>query len=351
MSEVLRDGHTGSVLCVDVTNDGSKIVSGGENGELCIWNSNSSFINKVTIQDTDCTSVTTSKENEFLIYASFDDQIKIFDLRNFSEAVEDYSVNQEEINQIVVDEKEKFLAACDDSGEIKILDLKDKKVFKTLRHKHTNICASVCFRPRKPWEVVTGGLDCKLIHWDFSRPKCLNQFNMQELQNINPDGGAYMVNPPFIHNLATSVDGHYLAGALENGIVAIFDMSRKYICELFSLHAHSQGASQVHFLNESSLVSGGNDCCIVLWDLSKSNQADNTSQNGGAHSNGTSNGTSNGHSNPHEVRNENISEVCKIQEIQHTGKINWMKPFRVNGQQKLVIGDQTSNLTILDLQG
>lgn len=36
---------------------------------------------------------------------------------------------------------------------------------------HENICSCVKFRPKSPWSVVTGGLDCMLILWDFKKEK------------------------------------------------------------------------------------------------------------------------------------------------------------------------------------
>ena len=32
-----KGGHTHGVLCVEALNDGSLFVSGGENGEICLW--------------------------------------------------------------------------------------------------------------------------------------------------------------------------------------------------------------------------------------------------------------------------------------------------------------------------
>lgn len=340
----LTGGHTASVLCVDVDISATFIASGSEIGELCIWKPDGTLVTKIENSDTGCTSLCFSKVKENILYASFDDQVKVYDLKNLSEPLECFHVNQEEINQMVLDEKEKYLAACDDSGEIKIIDLQDKKVFKTLRLKHTNICSTVCFRPRKPWEIITGGLDCKLIHWDFSRPKCINQFNMQELQSVNAEGDAYMFNPPLVHNLSSSFDGHYLAAALENGHVAVFDMTRRNIRELYSLHAHSQGTSQVHFLSNTKLVSGGNDCAVCIWDLEKANQVDDEELLTNGHA------TMNGHSNGQDSRNESVSEACKIAEIQHIGKINWMKPFNLQDSDKLAIADQSPNVTILSLE-
>ena len=285
----------------------------------------------------DCTSACLSRTKEHILYTSVGSCICVYDVRNFQSSLETHQYNEEEINQLVVDETEKYLAACDDSGEIKIISLNDKKVFKTLRRKHTNICSTVCFRPRKPWEIFSGGMDCNLIHWDFSRPRCLNQFNMQELQDAPTDLGAYMVNPPFVHHLSTTKDGRYLASALENGLVSVFDTSRKHISELFSIHAHSQGVSQVYFVSDTKFITGGNDSSVALWDLSKLNDLPD-----GQHV-----ADRNGHTSPIHDRNIDVTEACKIADIQHESKINWLKPVCINNQNFIIIADQTLELTLL----
>jgi WD40 repeat protein len=266
-------------------------------------------------------------------------------MHDFQHPVDSFEYNEDEINQIQLDEKESFLAAWDDSGEVKIIGLHDKKVYKTLRLKHTNICSSICFRPRKPWEIVSGGMDSKLLHWDFSRPRCVNILDMHEVCSVSADADAYMINPPFVHHLCASADGQYLACALENGLLGIFDLRKKHVHQLFNLHAHLQGASQVAFLNNSVLVSGGNDSCIVVWDLNKANQG----PGGDAAVAPAVAPATNGHSEPHDAKNANISQLCKVQEIRHSSKINWLKPFRHDGQQYLAIADQTSDLTILPI--
>jgi WD40 repeat protein len=85
-----------------------------------------------------------------------------------------YSFNSEEINQVAVNHKGTFLAAADDSGEIKVINLQNHKLFKTLQGVHSNICSSAVFHPRRPWEVVSGGLDSKIVKWDFSRGRPLH---------------------------------------------------------------------------------------------------------------------------------------------------------------------------------
>ena len=123
---------------------------------------------------------------------------------------------------------------------------------------HSNICSSVQFRPGKPWEVITGGLDghafccrtlawlkvatvgtqvcvcvcvacatrdaaavkstrraaradfthkpcmpCRcIVHWDFSRARCLNKIDLRAAtmpENVEEiDIGKQMCNPPLV---------------------------------------------------------------------------------------------------------------------------------------------------------
>ena len=44
---------------------------------------------------------------------------------------------------------------------------------RALRGGHANICAAVAFRPHRPWELLSGGLDGALVRWEFStgRPR------------------------------------------------------------------------------------------------------------------------------------------------------------------------------------
>lgn len=334
----LHGGHTNSALCVDSKSDGSRIISGGEEGEVCLWDRTGTLLHKIHSLTEDCTSVWISKTTENIFYLASGTAVKMYDERNLQQSIESFQFNEEEINQIVLDEKESYLAACDDSGEVRIISLEEKRLYKTLRRKHTNICATVCFRYRKPWEIFSGGMDCNLVHWDFSRPKCLNQFNMQELQDAPSDLGAYMVNPPFFHHLAMSPDGKFLACALENGFVSIFDTSKKNVSETFTLHAHTQGVAQVAFISDKKLVTGGNDSVVATWDLEKVNEAPSQME------------ATNGHTSVIHSRNAQVTENCKIRDIQYTSKINWLKYFRNDNHGFVIVADQSADLTVMPLE-
>ncbi|XP_005102786.1 WD repeat-containing protein 53 [Aplysia californica] len=337
----LTGGHTSSVLCVGTQRQSGQIVSGAEDGDLCLWSREGQVVTKVTRPDSECTSAIFSKDNPNIVYAAFGQEVLLLDITRAQEPIFVFQSNQEEVNQLALDSKEQFLAACDDSGEIKVYGLQDRKVFKTLRHKHTNICSAVSFRPGKQWEIVSGGLDCRLVHWDFSKPKCLNQFNMQELY-ATPGDSPHMINPPFVHHIASSPSGSTFACALENGQLPLLNASHKNLQPKHALFAHTQGVSQVQFLNEDNIVSAGNDSCIVHWDLSKAAlyQPDAVVTNGDSHG---------ATANPEEEKNLAITELCKVRSFSHPCKVNWMALSVTEAEQKLFVADQTPDISVLTL--
>ncbi|PRQ29216.1 putative transcription factor WD40-like family [Rosa chinensis] len=116
--------------------------------------------------------------------------------------LESFEYNKEKINQIACSSKASFLAAADDGGDIKIVDIRRERIYRTLRADacHTSryfqmackprifhpiafclswnslhcihldrISSSMQFLPLRPSEVITGGLDPKLVMWDFSK--------------------------------------------------------------------------------------------------------------------------------------------------------------------------------------
>jgi len=334
-------GHSASVLCVDVHQASCQVVSGGEDGRLCLWAPEGQLLTSYTQDDSECTSAVFSHNNPHIVYAAFGEEVHMLDLNRSKDPVFVFKSNQDEVNQLVLDSKDKFLAAGDDSGEVKVYGLQDRKVFKSLRHKHTNICSTVSFRPGRPWELLSGGLDCRLVHWDFSKPKCLHQFNTQQLF-ATPGESPHMINPPFVHHIATSPSGAIVACALENGQLPILDASNKKMEPKYALFAHRLGVSQVQFANEDILISAGNDSTVVKWDLSKAELFDP-----GCHQ--ASGDLQNIASSAEEEKYISITSLCQLKTLQRSCKINWMAIYSTDTALKLFIADQTTDISVITL--
>ncbi|VAH58798.1 unnamed protein product [Triticum turgidum subsp. durum] len=228
--------------------------------------------------------------NEDHVYVSAGNEILSFDIRMGSQSkpLETYNYNRDEINQIAVSSKG-YLAAADDSGDVKRLDL----------------------------TAITGGLDSKLAVWDFSKGRALFSidYGSPELQNSNSSGSTgQCLNPAFVHSVAVSEEGilgglyKVCAVARGDGVVDVVDLeyelapakskgpSRagglamsskrndlgdgsnnqcqgKRIHLDYSMGGHTAAVSCVAFsaFGEKGkfLVSGGNDASLKVWDWSK----------------------------------------------------------------------------------
>ncbi|GIL52789.1 hypothetical protein Vafri_8467 [Volvox africanus] len=126
-----------------------------------------------------------------------------------------------------------MLAAGDDAGEAQVYDLTAGRLFKSIRNVHSNICSSVAFRGHKPWDLLTGGLDCTIAKYDFSRPKCVDRWDMNALTaaaagSAGSGGGGQIFNPPFVHQLTVPTGDnqsacHWVAAARGDGAVVVLD--------------------------------------------------------------------------------------------------------------------------------
>ncbi|KAM1653658.1 hypothetical protein ACFX14_006223 [Malus domestica] len=150
------------------------VATSGEDGCVCWFDRRCKYaIDIIEVGEEPILSLRFRPGNENMIYVASGKQVESFDVRLGSSCswklLESFDYNKEEINQIACSCKSYFLAALDDSGEINIIDILHKRIYKTLRDGHTSICSTAQFLPWKPWEVITGGLDSKLVMWDFSK--------------------------------------------------------------------------------------------------------------------------------------------------------------------------------------
>ena len=203
-----------SNLCV-TTNARKDILVGTENGSHLFSEDGrliSSFLLGNNDHKNEVPSAIFNRENENIIYLANNNSIFTFDARSGGKIIYAFQDNEDEINQVVACKNQ--LAACDDSGEIKIFDTTSNKVFRTLRNKHKNICSSLCFRNGFANELLSGGLDCQLILWNYSKIRALYSSNTQDIFKASADDSAYMLNPPLVNAVDCKKDGTGVACSL-----------------------------------------------------------------------------------------------------------------------------------------
>jgi len=197
----------------------------------------------------------------------------------------EWTFNDDDINCLALSEDNQFLAAADDTGEIKLIHLKPQvKVHRTLR-KHTTICSSVLFRPRRPTSILSSGLDSVIVVWeDFSRCRVGQVVKMADVVKVaaankrEMEGDAepeppssYMINPPLVHCVAASPNGNWLVAGVEDSSIQLFDTSKKTVIYVTSSPSkiHTKGVGQLSFISDDKFISGGNDGLIAVWQITQ----------------------------------------------------------------------------------
>ena len=234
---------------------------------------------------------------------SVDSTVLFYDWRKLEKPLHQFSFNREEVNEIDIHQNGNFCCACDDSGEVKVIDVENAKVFKTLSRCHTNICTTVKFHPRKPWELISGGLDCKIVRWDFSRGRPLSEVTV-------PVGGSqtgsYMVNPPMVHCIDRLRSFSIVCG-LGNGSVAVYGLNGKGLQEKTSTALHSASVARVCCAelpgsdDKTFVASGGNDGRIFISELKQEHSAS-----------------------ADKATDKYKTELKVVSRINHRSKVNWL---------------------------
>ena len=348
-------GHTETILCVcaSATNH---LATGSENNQLCLWDQmEGKIVHKVQPHrgagtepsEGDLTSLCFSRTQPYNLYCAVDTHIYLYDTRCMESSVAHFECNKEEINQLALHPKDTFLAACDDSGQVRIIDVNQRKPYKTLR-KHTNICSSVTFHPKLPWHVATGGLDCSIFTWDFSRGHVFNSLSTQDLdfEDASSVPSSYTLNPPMVHSVQYSPTGE-LACGLENATVNLLEFpKRNEIRVKKTLRGHTQGVSQVCF-HGNDLLSAGNDGKIILWNTSSDVTDEKENLEEGPQMKGES---STGAASNHVISERETGKGSDIRHVlDHGDKINWMCPVQWKDENLLYIADQSDVVSVYKL--
>ncbi|AWO98937.1 putative WD repeat-containing protein 53 [Scophthalmus maximus] len=391
MARQWSEGHFTSILCVGASaGPGGLLASGSEGGEVTVWSQEGTIIGRVALPgEEDSTSVVFSPAAPGQLYVSHGDTVSVLDPRNLRGPVEEFQgAGEEEINALALNETGSALAVADDSGAVRVLELPAGKVCRTLR-RHTNICSSVAFRPHRPNNLVSAGLDMQVMLWGLQKTRPIWMLNLQDLAEDEGDQQqrpGQLFNPPLAHCVSVASCGNILACAAEDGRVHLMRIgSGSKLEQQGAVKAHSQGASQAHFVSLPShpywLVTGGNDGQVALWDLSKHPVV---APEGNAKSGVTAGQRRKGKNKTKKKEQsqdkaktapkaEAEKEEAEVEDeaaaaaaaaaaedvteersgpklsISHGDKVNWLCPAVLKGEQCVVVADQSCSLTVYPL--
>ncbi|XP_035010459.1 WD repeat-containing protein 53 [Hippoglossus stenolepis] len=381
MARQWSEGHSTPILCVGASpGPEGLLASGSEGGEVTVWSQEGTIIGRLTLPgEEDSTSVVFSPAAPCQLYVSHGDAVSVLDPRNLRGPVEEFQgAGEEEINALALNDTGSALAVADDSGAVRVLELPGGKVSRTLR-RHTNICSSVAFRPHRPNNLLSAGLDMQVMLWGLQKTRPLWTLNLQDIAEDEDDHQqrpGQLFNPPLAHCVSVASCGNIVGCAAEDGRVHLMRIgSGSKLEQQGAVKAHSQGASQAHFVHLPShpywLVTGGNDGQVALWDLSKHpvvapegkapprvaqrrKGKNKTKRKEPSQDKAETPLKAEAEKEEAEVEEEAAEDVTYDKSgpklsISHGDKVNWLCPAVLKGEHCVVVADQSCSLTVYPL--
>ncbi|XP_060929174.1 WD repeat-containing protein 53 [Limanda limanda] len=383
MARQWSEGHSTPILCVGASpGPEGLLASGSEGGEVTVWSQEGTILGRLTLPgEEDSTSVVFSPAAPGQLYVSHGDAVSVLDPRNLRGPVEEFQgAGEEEINALALNDTGSALAVADDSGAVRVLELPGGKVSRTLR-RHTNICSSVAFRPHRPNNLLSAGLDMQVMLWGLQKTRPLWTLNLQDIAEDEDDHQqrpGQLFNPPLAHCVSVASCGNIVGCAAEDGRVHLMRIgSGSKLEQQGAVKAHSQGASQAHFVHFPShpywLVTGGNDGLVALWDLSKhpvvapeeKAKPRVVQRRKGKNKTKRKEPSQDKAETPLKAEAEKEEAEVEVEEeaaedvtygksgpklsISHGDKVNWLCPVVLKGEHCVVVADQSCSLTVYPL--
>lgn len=347
-------GHSSPILCLNASSEGL-VASGAEGGDLMTWGEDGTPLGHTRFEGAnDVTCVLFSPSCPTKLYASHGETISILDVRSLKGSLDHFHVNEEEINCLSLNETENLLASADDSGAIKILDLENKKVSRSLK-RHSNICSSVAFRPQRPHSLVSCGLDMQVMLWNLQKARPLWITNLQEDETEemeSPQSPGQLLNPALAHSVSVASCGNIFSCGAEDGKIRIFRVMGVKCEQELGFKGHTLGVSQVCFLPESYLLlTGGNDGKVMMWDVNSEVEKKQKSPTKHTHRKSTKRATytNQGGNTNTSVTHEEQGKILPKLSIEHGEKVNWLLSTKLKGCQNILVADQTSCISVYPL--
>ncbi|VDM30777.1 unnamed protein product [Hydatigera taeniaeformis] len=263
-----------------------------------------------------CTAIALAGDDSDILYSSHNGNIAFWDIRKHQTPLNVCKVSNDDINCIDVNAGDGCLATADDVGMVSLISSLTGEVMCVLNN-HDNICSAAKFRPTRQNQLISCGMDCRLVVCDWKSGdreriviemtklvdpcnyfrllrSCVNEgktyhrrrgrngedvFSVRIASSFTPEEVEQMVktraysqslllNPPMIHSLGCDDSGKYVAVGLGNGAVEIFKDDKNFR-HVESLLGHRRSVSALLPVGSSHLLSGGDDCCLFLWEMSR----------------------------------------------------------------------------------
>ena len=239
--------HQGHLRSTIISPDDKRIISGGSDGIIKVWNSETGDeLMRLRGHQGVVESLAVSQNGKRIISGSWDSTIKVWDVESGNEVMT-LRGHKGRLCCVVLSPDDKLIASGGDDNQIKVWDSQTGNEVMNLRG-HERTVSSAAFSPDGK-RIISGGWDGKIKVWDMDTGKEVMTFR----------GGSFWYSP-----VSYSPDGRFIVSVIDNNI-KIWDATTG--AELMTLRGHEGPVGSFSFSPDLKyIVSGGMDNTIKIWD-------------------------------------------------------------------------------------
>jgi WD40 repeat protein len=243
-------GHIGAVTAVAYTEDGSWIVTAGQDATIRVWNASSDTLQRtIELDNGPATSLALSGSRALTGHSS--GEIVLWDLER-AEKIATFKRNEAEVWSVTFAGRSDRFAASSHDWKVALWDTATTAGPIQVIDAHENAAQAVAYSSSARGQLLaTGGAD-----------KTVKLWNLDTLDRVR----TYRGHRDFVTALAFSPDGKLLASAGLDGPIRIWSTSSSRLVR--RLYGHKASVGGLAFSPQGDLlVSAGADGQVRIWDF------------------------------------------------------------------------------------
>ena len=186
-------------------------------------------------------------DKEHIFFADLGSTIYYYDLKN-KKMIYSKSISESKFSDFALNADKKRVVIADESGILKLVDVKSGKLIKEIRRQHLDNVFSVSFE--KNW-ITGGGQDRRASYY-----------------NLSNSTHGYFKSNFLVYATAISPDEKYLLYAMDDdNSMRIYDSSS--LTEKYILKGQKSILTRVKFMDNNTIFSASHDDTIMMWKLNK----------------------------------------------------------------------------------
>ena len=233
------------IHCVDRFNDKTLLVSSAINAYKNIWTDDKHGLKKIIDSDQHMMpkSAFFTKEGKML-FGSFGSDIILYDSEENSKLYNRH-ISESTMGGMVLSEDKKKMVISDESGEVRLVDINSSKVEQTFSSEHVDNIYRVAYANHI---ILTAGQD-------------------RRVGIYHENGKAYHIKSNFLV---------YAVGLSPSGETGVYSSGFAHDLQLFNTKNGNKGdklighyaiVNKILFVNETSIISAGDESRIFFWNL------------------------------------------------------------------------------------